>query len=146
MFLKDGLFYTTKLQCLSYPTMYLFLPNRQHFSIIIKLILNKFAQLKYTSCLSRFSLCLSNSCSSPITLFVLSVNRDLLKNDLVMYVPEIIDELTTSQVLVQELIYGEPLDKGVALHQDIRNMVRFFRQHFVLRFHIFALIKSKYVP
>lgn len=47
--------------------------------------------------------------------------RDLLKDDPAFYIPEVIDELTTSQVLTTEYAQGLPLDKTFDLDQDTRD-------------------------
>lgn len=57
-----------------------------------------------------------------LILFVL-FSRKLLENDPKFYVPEVIDELTSKQVLTTELIEGKPLDKIVDLGQDVVNEV-----------------------
>lgn len=47
--------------------------------------------------------------------------RELLKDDDAFYIPDNIDELTTSQVLTTEYVQGLPLDKTFTLDQDTRN-------------------------
>ncbi|KAL4238301.1 Atypical kinase coq8a [Mactra antiquata] len=47
--------------------------------------------------------------------------RELLKDEAAFYIPENIDELTTSQVLTTEYVEGLPLDKCFDLDQDTRN-------------------------
>ncbi|KAK3092647.1 hypothetical protein FSP39_005361 [Pinctada imbricata] len=49
--------------------------------------------------------------------------RDLLKDDPVFYVPEVIDDLSSEQVLTTEFIEGIPLDKCTDLDQETRDMV-----------------------
>ncbi|XP_031559733.1 atypical kinase COQ8B, mitochondrial-like [Actinia tenebrosa] len=49
--------------------------------------------------------------------------RKLLENDSKFYVPEVIDELSSKQVLTTELIEGKPLDKIADLGQDVVNEV-----------------------
>ncbi|XP_014672018.1 PREDICTED: aarF domain-containing protein kinase 4-like isoform X2 [Priapulus caudatus] len=49
--------------------------------------------------------------------------RELMKNDTVFHVPEVIDALTTQQVLTQELIYGEAVDKVADADEDTRYMI-----------------------
>ncbi len=46
-----------------------------------------------------------------------------MKDDPFFYVPEVIDEFTTGQVLTTELVNGVPLDQVEDLDQDIRNEV-----------------------
>ena len=50
---------------------------------------------------------------------------ELLKNDNVFIVPKIYNELTTENILVSELVYGEPFDKCFNLSQDHMNHVIF---------------------
>jgi aarF domain-containing kinase len=47
----------------------------------------------------------------------------MLENDSKFYVPEVIDELSSKQVLTTELIEGKPLDKITDLSQDVINEV-----------------------
>lgn len=47
--------------------------------------------------------------------------RELLKDDDAFYIPENIDDLTTSQVLTTEYVEGLPLDRTFNLDQDTRN-------------------------
>jgi len=47
----------------------------------------------------------------------------MIKNHTDFYVPEVIDELTSKQVLTAELIEGTPLDKITDLNQDVINKV-----------------------
>ncbi|XP_077996740.1 atypical kinase COQ8B, mitochondrial-like isoform X2 [Glandiceps talaboti] len=49
--------------------------------------------------------------------------RELLKDDPFFYVPAVIKELSTKQVLTTELIDGVPLDKAVDLDQEVRNEI-----------------------
>lgn len=49
--------------------------------------------------------------------------RELLKDDPSFYIPDNIDELTTSQVLTTEFVEGLPLDKCFQLDQDTKNWV-----------------------
>lgn len=49
--------------------------------------------------------------------------RTLLADDPEFYVPKVIDELTTKQVLTTELIHGLPVDKCVDLDQETRDWV-----------------------
>lgn len=49
--------------------------------------------------------------------------RELLKNNDGFYVPEVIDELSTGQVLTTEFVRGLPLDACTHLDQDTRNMI-----------------------
>lgn len=48
---------------------------------------------------------------------------EYFKDDAVFYVPEVIWDLTTKQVLTTELVSGEPLDKLVNSDQKTRNWV-----------------------
>ena len=56
-------------------------------------------------------------------LFSFLCYRELLKDDPDFYVPETIDDLTTSQVLTTEYVEGLPLDRTFELDQDTRNWV-----------------------
>lgn len=47
----------------------------------------------------------------------------MIENHTHFCVPEIIDELTSKQVLTAELIEGTPLDKIADLNQDVINKV-----------------------
>lgn len=49
--------------------------------------------------------------------------KELLKDDPLFYVPEVIDELTTGQVLTTELVHGLPLDKCLELDQETRDLI-----------------------
>lgn len=49
--------------------------------------------------------------------------RKLLEPYPVFYVPKVFDEMSTSQVLTTELIYGSPLDSLIDADQESRNMV-----------------------
>ncbi|XP_070578812.1 atypical kinase COQ8B, mitochondrial-like [Ptychodera flava] len=49
--------------------------------------------------------------------------RDLLKDDPVFYVPAVINELSSKQILTTELIDGLPLDKTQDLDQETRNEI-----------------------
>ncbi|CAG06439.1 unnamed protein product, partial [Tetraodon nigroviridis] len=51
--------------------------------------------------------------------------RSLLEGDDFFQVPEVIDELSGSRVLVMELIQGVPLDHCVDLDQETRNQISF---------------------
>lgn len=48
---------------------------------------------------------------------------ELIKDDPIFIVPKINHELTTSCILVSELVDGEPFDKGDELTQEQRNFV-----------------------
>lgn len=50
-------------------------------------------------------------------------DRELLKDDPVFYVPEVIWDFTSKQVLSSELVSGVPLDKVSELSQTKRNWV-----------------------
>ena len=50
-------------------------------------------------------------------------NRSLLKDDPVFYVPEVMWDLTTKNVLTTELVSGVSLDKLTDADQDTRNWV-----------------------
>ena len=52
-----------------------------------------------------------------------SIYRELLKNEPIFKIPDVIDELTTSQVLTTEYVEGLPVDQCVDLDQDSRNIV-----------------------
>lgn len=49
--------------------------------------------------------------------------RNILKDDPVFYIPEVIWELTTKQVLTTELVRGDSVDKLVDSDQTTRNMI-----------------------
>ncbi|XP_064622079.1 atypical kinase COQ8B, mitochondrial-like [Lineus longissimus] len=49
--------------------------------------------------------------------------RELLKDDPVFYVPEIISDLSSKQVLTSELVYGLPLDQCAKFDQETRNEI-----------------------
>ncbi|XP_013419648.1 atypical kinase COQ8A, mitochondrial isoform X1 [Lingula anatina] len=49
--------------------------------------------------------------------------RDDLLNDEVFYVPEVIPELSSKEVITSELIDGVPLDQAVDMDQDTRNHI-----------------------
>uniref|UniRef100_A0A3Q2Q0F7 Atypical kinase COQ8A, mitochondrial n=1 Tax=Fundulus heteroclitus TaxID=8078 RepID=A0A3Q2Q0F7_FUNHE len=49
--------------------------------------------------------------------------RELLKDDPFFYVPEVIEELSSSHVLTTELVPGFPLDKAESLSQELKNEV-----------------------
>jgi aarF domain-containing kinase len=51
------------------------------------------------------------------------VCRSLLKDDPVFYVPEVIWDLTTKNVLTTELVNGESLDKVETRDQQQKNWV-----------------------
>lgn len=46
-----------------------------------------------------------------------------MKDHPFFYVPEVIDELSSSHVLTTELVPGFPLDKAESLSQELRNEV-----------------------
>lgn len=50
--------------------------------------------------------------------------RELLKDDPFFYVPEVIEELSSSHVLTTELVPGFPLDKADTLTQELKNEVK----------------------
>ena len=50
-------------------------------------------------------------------------NRDLLKDDPVFYVPEVIADVSTKEVLTTELVSGTSLDKVMDADQDTKNWV-----------------------
>ena len=52
------------------------------------------------------------------------ISRSFLKDDPVFYVPEVIRDLSSKQVLTTELVSGVHLDKLDAHPQEIRNQVR----------------------
>ncbi|XP_047244608.1 atypical kinase COQ8A, mitochondrial [Girardinichthys multiradiatus] len=49
--------------------------------------------------------------------------RELLKDDPFFYVPEVIEELSSSHVLTTELVPGFPLDKTESLSQELKNEI-----------------------
>ncbi|KAM6915257.1 atypical kinase COQ8A, mitochondrial isoform 1-T2 [Xenentodon cancila] len=49
--------------------------------------------------------------------------RELLKDDPFFYVPEVIEELSSSHVLTTELVPGFPLDKAETLSQELKNEI-----------------------
>lgn len=49
--------------------------------------------------------------------------RELLKDHPFFYVPEVIDELSSSHVLTTELVPGFPLDQAESLSQDLKNEI-----------------------
>ncbi|KAM4521957.1 atypical kinase COQ8A, mitochondrial isoform 1-T2 [Odontesthes bonariensis] len=49
--------------------------------------------------------------------------RELLKDDPFFYVPEVIDELSSSHVLTTELVPGFPLDQAEGVSQDLKNEI-----------------------
>uniref|UniRef100_A0A3Q3WWW1 Atypical kinase COQ8A, mitochondrial n=1 Tax=Mola mola TaxID=94237 RepID=A0A3Q3WWW1_MOLML len=49
--------------------------------------------------------------------------RELLKDHPFFYVPEVIDELSSSHVLTTELVPGFPLDQTVGLTQELKNEI-----------------------
>uniref|UniRef100_A0A7N8Y554 Atypical kinase COQ8A, mitochondrial n=1 Tax=Mastacembelus armatus TaxID=205130 RepID=A0A7N8Y554_9TELE len=49
--------------------------------------------------------------------------RELLKDDPFFYVPEVIEELSSSHVLTTELVPGFPLDKAEGLTQELKNEI-----------------------
>lgn len=51
------------------------------------------------------------------------VRRRLLQDDAAFYVPEVIDNLSTGQILTSELVSGVPLDQCVQYDQATRNYV-----------------------
>lgn len=55
--------------------------------------------------------------------FFTLVFRKLLKDDPVFYVPEVIQELSSKEVLTSELVAGVTLDKLENVDQETRNMV-----------------------
>ena len=56
-------------------------------------------------------------------MYTFCVCRKLLQDDSVFYVPDVIDELTTKQVLTTELVNGQPLDKIADQDQETRDWV-----------------------
>lgn len=50
--------------------------------------------------------------------------RELLKDDPFFYVPEVIEELSSTHVLTTELVPGFPLDKAESLSQELKNEVK----------------------
>ena len=63
--------------------------------------------------------------SSMISACDVMCHRELLKGEPSLYVPEVIEDLSTKHVLTTEFIHGMPLDKCADLDQDTRNAVRF---------------------
>ena len=53
--------------------------------------------------------------------------RNLLKDDQMFYVPEVIEELSSKEVLTHELVNGLTLDKMVDADQNVKNMVRTYQ-------------------
>lgn len=51
--------------------------------------------------------------------------RELLKDHPFFYVPEVIEELSSSHVLTTELVPGFPLDQAESLTQELKNEVTF---------------------
>lgn len=49
--------------------------------------------------------------------------RELLKDDPFFYVPEVIEELSSSHVLTTELVPGFPLDQAESLTQELKNKI-----------------------
>ncbi|XP_070843458.1 atypical kinase COQ8A, mitochondrial isoform X2 [Chaetodon trifascialis] len=49
--------------------------------------------------------------------------RELLKDEPFFYVPEVIDELSSSHVLTTELVPGFPLDQAESLSQELKNEI-----------------------
>ncbi|XP_028253170.1 atypical kinase COQ8A, mitochondrial isoform X2 [Parambassis ranga] len=49
--------------------------------------------------------------------------RELLKDDPFFYVPEVIEELSSTSVLTTELVSGFPLDKAESLTQELKNEI-----------------------
>ncbi|XP_038149191.1 atypical kinase COQ8A, mitochondrial isoform X2 [Cyprinodon tularosa] len=49
--------------------------------------------------------------------------RELLKDDPFFYVPEVIEELSSTHVLTTELVPGFPLDKAESLSQELKNEI-----------------------
>nr|KAG5695949.1 hypothetical protein BaRGS_017530 [Batillaria attramentaria] len=49
--------------------------------------------------------------------------RELLKDDPILYVPEVISDLSTHHVLTTEFVEGLPLDKCTELDQETRNKI-----------------------
>ena len=62
--------------------------------------------------------------SASYDCMLLSTRRSLLKGDAVFYVPEVIADLTTKEVLTSELVSGVTLDRLVTADQQTRNWVR----------------------
>ncbi len=58
----------------------------------------------------------------------LFVSRELLKDHPFFYVPEVIDELSSSHVLTTELVPGFPLDQAEGLTQELKNEVQLTKQ------------------
>lgn len=52
-----------------------------------------------------------------------SWQRELLKEHPFFYVPEVIEELSSSYVLTTELVPGFPLDQAEGLPQELKNTV-----------------------
>ena len=53
--------------------------------------------------------------------------REFLKDDPIFYVPEVIKELSSKEVLTTELVSGVTLDKLETADQETRDMVSMFR-------------------
>ncbi|XP_074662126.1 atypical kinase COQ8B, mitochondrial-like [Tubulanus polymorphus] len=49
--------------------------------------------------------------------------REALKDDPVFYVPEVIDDLSSAQILTTELVNGAPIDQALNSDQDTKNMI-----------------------
>lgn len=62
--------------------------------------------------------------------------RRQLSDDPVLYVPEVITELSTERVLTTELVSGISLEKVSALDQETRNFVCMFCLHIKLIMYI----------
>lgn len=54
--------------------------------------------------------------------------RELLKDHPFFYVPEVIEELSSSHVLTTELVSGFPLDQAESLTQELKNEVQLKKQ------------------
>lgn len=54
---------------------------------------------------------------------ILNFSREFFEDDPVFYIPEVILDLTTKQVLTTELVQGEPLDKLFGGDQETKNWV-----------------------
>ncbi|KAK3696377.1 hypothetical protein QZH41_020250 [Actinostola sp. cb2023] len=72
--------------------------------------------------LHNFQVNFEKSAGGNVPLFS-SGDGKMIENQTHFYVPEVIDELTSKQVLTAELIEGTPLDKITDLNQDVINQV-----------------------
>jgi len=72
-----------------------------------------------------------------------ALNRTLLKDDSVLYVPEVIWDLTTPQVLTTELVRGESLDKLEHSDQRTRDFVCVSLSSVALKFLSNSIIKRE---